>query len=163
MSVCAKMDGSKQLNRIQSGSFEHRYMTAGLFITLGPTWCTDTWRHLFGMPSLVAQSYAYKRKRKHDSDKTRENSEPYKHAHLEKKYHITPAIPDEDYGPDATAPDITSRQNLHDICEFLKSLYVSDAKAAELAAATADQDVSPNSLWQRLQSVQLIICYCGQM
>ena len=106
------------------------------------------------MPSLVAQSYAYKHKRKHDSDKTRENSESYKRAHLEKKYRITP---DEDYGP-----DITSRQNLHDICEFLKSLYVSDAKAAELAAATADQDVSPNSLWQRLRSVQLIICYCGQ-
>ena len=156
MSVHAKMDGGKQINRIQSGSFEHRCMTAGLSITLGPTWCTDTWRHLFGMPSLVAQSYAYKRKRKHDSDKTRKNSESYKRARLEKKYHITPAIPDEDYGLDATAPDITSQQNLHDICkEFLKSLCVIDVKAAELAAATTDQDVSPNSLWQRLWSVQL--------
>ena len=150
MSVRAKMNGGKQINRIQSGSFKHRCMTAGLSITLGPTWCTDTWRHLFGMPSLVAQSYAYKHKRKHDSDKTRKNSESYKRACLEKKYHTTPAIPDEDYGPDATAPDITSQQNLHDICtEFLKFLCVSDAKAAELAAATADQDVSPNSLWQK--------------
>ena len=87
------------------------------------------------------------------TDKTRKHSESYKRAHLEKKYHITP---DEDYGPDATAPDITSQQNLHDICKkFLKSLCVSDAKAAELAAATANQDVSPNSLWQRLRSVQL--------
>ena len=90
------------------------------------------------------------------TDKTRKNSESYKRVHLEKKYHITPPIPDEDYGPDATAPDITSQQNLHDICkEFLKSLCVSDAKAAELAAATANHDVSPNSLWQRLRSVQL--------
>ena len=147
MSVHAKMDGGKQINKIQSGSFEHRCMTTGLSITLGPTWCTDTFRHLFGMPSLGAQPYAYKRKRKHDSDKTRKNFESYKRARLEKKYHITPAIPDEDHGPDATAPDITSQQNLHDICkEFLKSLCVSDVKAAELAAATADQDVSPNSL-----------------
>ena len=63
MSVRAKMNGGKQINRIQSGSFKHRCMTAGLSITLGPTWCTDTWRHLFGMPSLVAQSYAYKHKK----------------------------------------------------------------------------------------------------
>ena len=73
-----------------------------------------------------------------------------------KIYHLTPAIPDEDYGLDATAPNATSQQQLHDICkEFLKSLSVSDTRAAELAAATADQDVSPNSLWQRLHSVWL--------
>ena len=30
---------------------------------------------------------------------------------------------------------------------------LSDVKAAELAAATTDQNVSPNSLWQRLRSV----------
>ena len=54
-----------------------------------------------------------------------------------------------------TASDATSQQ-LHDICkEFLKSLSVSDTRAAELAAATADQDVSPNSLWKRLRSVWL--------
>ena len=151
MSVHAKMDGGKQIYRIQSGSFEHRCMTAGLSITLGPTWCVDSWRHLFGTPSVVAETYANKRKRKHEKDKTRKNSESYKRARLEKKYHLTPAIPDEDYGPDAT-----SQQQLHDICkEFLKSLSVSDTRAAELAAATADQDVSPNSLWKRLRSVWL--------
>ena len=32
-------------------------------------------------------------------------------------------------------------------------VLINDAKAAKLAAATADQGVSPNSLWQRLQSV----------
>ena len=156
MSVRAKMDGGKQINRIQSGSFEHRCMAAGLSITLGPTWCVDSWRQLFGTPSMVAETYANKRKRKHDSDKTRKSSESYKRARLEKKYHLTPAIPDEDYGPDATTPDITSQQQLHDICkEFLKSLCVTDTKAAELAAVTADQDVDPNSLWQRLRSVRL--------
>ena len=43
MVVHAKMDGGKQINRIQSGSFEHRCMTAGLSITLSPTWCADTY------------------------------------------------------------------------------------------------------------------------
>ena len=34
MSIRAKMDGGKQINRIQSGSFEHRCMAAGLSMTL---------------------------------------------------------------------------------------------------------------------------------
>jgi len=63
------------------------------------------------------------------------------------KYHLIPTIVDEDYGPDATVLDITSQQQFHDICkDFLESLYVTDTKAAEFAIATADQDVSPNSL-----------------
>jgi len=56
MSVRAKMDGGKQINQTQSGSFEHRCMTAGLSITLGPTWYVDSWRHLFGTPSVVAET-----------------------------------------------------------------------------------------------------------
>ena len=38
MSIRAKMDGGKQVNRIQSGSFQHRCMTAGLSMILGPGW-----------------------------------------------------------------------------------------------------------------------------
>ena len=43
MSIRAKMDGGKQINRIQSGSFEHRCKAAGLSLTLGPTWIETTW------------------------------------------------------------------------------------------------------------------------
>jgi len=114
-------------------------MTAGLSITLDSTWCVNSWRHLFGIPSVVAETYANKHKRKHERDKTRKNSESYKRVCVEKKYHLTPATPDEDYRPDAT-----SQQQLHDICKkTLKSLSVSNTRAPELAAATADQDVSP--------------------
>ena len=64
---------------------------------------------------------------------------------LRKKYHLAPAIADEDYGPDVTALDITSQQQLHDISKvLLESLCVTDTKAADL-------DVSSNSLWQRLR------------
>ena len=47
-----------------------------------------------------------------ESMTARKKFESYKCACQEKKYHITPAIPDEDYGPDATAPDITSQQKI---------------------------------------------------
>jgi len=128
-------------------------MAAGLSITLGPTWCVDTWRHLFVTPSLVAKSYANKCKRKHDSDKNRKNSESYKRAHLGKNIILHQQLQMKTMDQ---MLDITSQQQLHDICkDFLESLCITDTKAAELAVATADQDVSPNSLWQRLQSVQL--------
>ena len=38
MSVRSKMDGGKQINRIQSGAFQHRCMVASLHLTLGPGW-----------------------------------------------------------------------------------------------------------------------------
>ena len=37
----------------------------------------------------------------------------------------------------------------------MKSLKVTETHAAELTKSTADQDLSPNSLWQRLRSVRL--------
>jgi len=58
-------------NKLIESSLVPLNIEAGLSITLGPTWCVDTWRHLFSTPSLVAESYANKRKRKHDSDKNR--------------------------------------------------------------------------------------------
>jgi len=55
MSVQAKMDDGKQINRVQSGSFEHRCMAAGLSLTLGPIWAVDTWSHLFKTASPIAE------------------------------------------------------------------------------------------------------------
>ena len=156
MSVRAKMDGGKQINRVQSGSFEHRCMAAGLSLTLGPTWAVDTWKHLFTTPSPIAEMYANQRKRKHEQDTARKATETYKHARLQKKYNLQPAITDKDYGPEATAPNLTTQSELRDICkEFLKSLQVTEIHVAELAKSTADKDPAPNSLWQRLRSVWL--------
>ena len=59
---------NKLTNRVQSGSFEHRCMAAGLSLTLGPTWAVDTWNHLFKTPSPIAEMYANQRKRKHEQD-----------------------------------------------------------------------------------------------
>ena len=141
MSVRAKMDGGKQINRVQSGSFEHRCMAAGLSLTLGPTWAVNTWNHLFKISSPIAEMYANRRKRKHEQDTSRKASETYKRARLQKKYNLQPAILDKDYGPEATAPSLITQSELHNICkEFLKSLQVTDIRATELAKSTADQD-----------------------
>jgi len=68
-----------------------------------------------------------------------------------RRNNLQPAIPDKDYGLLATTPSKISQSELYDICkEFLKSLQVTEAHAAELAKSTADQDPSPNSLWQTL-------------
>ena len=100
--------------------------------------------------------YANRRKQKHEKDTTRKASETYKHARLQKKYNLQPAIPDKDYGPLATTPSNISQLELYDICkEYLKSLQVTEARVAELGKSTADQDPSSNSLWQRLRNVRL--------
>lgn len=80
MSIRAKMDGGKQKNRIQSGSFEHRCMAAGLSLTLGPGWIATTWKHLFGTCSTIAEKFATCRKRKHEHDTKRRSSNEYKRA-----------------------------------------------------------------------------------
>ena len=65
MSVRAKMDGGKQINRIQSGPFQHCCMAAALRLTLGPTWIAGSWKHFFGSCSSVLITCANRRKRQH--------------------------------------------------------------------------------------------------
>ena len=82
---------------------------------------------------------ANQRKRKHEQDTARKITETYKRVRLQKKYNLQPAIADKDYGPEATAPNLTTQSELHDICkEFLKSLQVTETHVAELAKSTAD-------------------------
>ena len=42
MSICTCCDGGKQINRIQSGSFEHRCYAAGLRVQNGSQWLGQT-------------------------------------------------------------------------------------------------------------------------
>ena len=59
MSIRAKMDGGKQINWYQSGSFEHRCMAAGLSMTLGPGWIEYTLEHLFIHTAIYTYTYVY--------------------------------------------------------------------------------------------------------
>ena len=78
------MDGGKQVNRIQSGSFQHRCMTAGLSMTLGPRWIETTWKCLFGSCSTITETFSNRRKCKHEHDTQRKSSDAYKKARIEK-------------------------------------------------------------------------------
>ena len=57
MSIRAKMDGGKQINRIQLGLFEHRCIVAGLSMILGPGWIETTLKYLFGSCSPVTETF----------------------------------------------------------------------------------------------------------
>ena len=83
-SVRAKMDGGKQINCIQSGSFQHQCMAADLRLTLGPTWTADSWKHFFGSCSDVLETLASKYKQKHHKNTDRNSTTKYKKAQLEK-------------------------------------------------------------------------------
>ena len=108
MSIKAKMDGGKQINRIQSGSFEHRCMAAGLSLTLGPGWTEAAWKHLFGTCSTVTEKFASRPKQKLEQDTKRKSSNEYKHARIEKRYHLAPSSTDRDYGPAGNITGLTS-------------------------------------------------------
>ena len=110
MSIRAKMNGGKQINRIQSGSFEHWCMAAGLSMTLGPGWIENTLEHLFESCSSITKTFSARRKRKHQCDNNRKSSDAYKKARIEKRYHLTPATTDNDYGPEAQTPS-TSQED----------------------------------------------------
>ena len=69
---------------------------------------------------------------------------------IERRYHLTPAITDADYGPEAITSAIsTSEEDLKYTCnKYILSLQVTAKQASELTRATVDQDPSLNSLWQ---------------
>ena len=68
MSVYSRMDGGKQINRIQSGTFQQRCMAAGLHLILGPGWIAETWESLFGSCSSVMSTFSNTTKRKHENN-----------------------------------------------------------------------------------------------
>ena len=148
MSVRSKMDGGKQINRIQSGAFQHRCMAAGLRLTLGPGWIAETWESLFGSCSNVTSTFAKTRKRKHEKDVERKLTQTYKKARIEAKYHLgATATTDSSYGPNATQPDTTTDEELQKMCkEYLSSLKLTQQA---IALTTVNQDDSLNSTWQQ--------------
>ena len=102
-------DGGKQINRIQSGAFQHRFMAAGLRLSLGPGQIVETWESLFGSRSSVMSTFSNTRKRKHESDVKHKVTQNYKKVRIEAKYYLgTAATRYSSYGPHATQPDTTT-------------------------------------------------------
>ena len=63
----------------------------------------------------------------------RENHQIHIRKPDRKRYHLTPATADKDYGPEAITPTNFSQEELKHICKnYLKSLQVTAEQAAEL-------------------------------
>ena len=163
MSIRTKINEGKQINRIQSGSFEHSCMAARLSMTLGPGWIETTLKHLFGSCLSITETFSSRRKWKHECDTRRKSSDAYKKARIERRYHLTPATTDDDYGAEAITPAThTSQEELKRICnEYIQSLQTTVTQASELTIATIDQDESLNSLWQQLRRPRLTASFFG--
>ena len=113
----------------------HRCMAAGLSLIPGPEWTKAAWKHLFGACSTVTKKFASHYKRKLKQDTERKSSNEYKHARIEKCYHLAPSSTDRDYGPAAVTPNTTNQQELQKLCnEYLESLQVTSQQAAELTS-----------------------------
>ena len=115
-------------------------MAAGLSMTLGPGWIETTLKYLFGSCSSITEIFSSCRKRKHECDTQRKSSDAYKKARIERRYHLTPATTDDDYGPEAITPaTYTSQEELKGICnEYIQSLQITVTQASELTRATID-------------------------
>lgn len=81
MHIHCKFDGGKQINRVQSGSWQGRCAGAGLRQNLGPNWGPTTWKDVTGAqanPISISTSQTRSvqvekcRKRK-STDKAKEN------------------------------------------------------------------------------------------
>ena len=68
MSIRCKMDGGKYSNRIQSGSFQHRYMATALHIQHGSGLLVDVWKLAFSSNSDVLVMFSNNRKGQHTTD-----------------------------------------------------------------------------------------------
>jgi len=53
MHIRSKFDGGKQINRIQSGSWEGRCAGSGLHSNLGPSWGPQAWEKSIETPPDV--------------------------------------------------------------------------------------------------------------
>ena len=62
MHIRCKFDGGKQINRVQSGSWQGRCAGAGLRQNLGPNWGPKTWTDVTGtQPNVVFNNCSHER------------------------------------------------------------------------------------------------------
>ena len=87
MHIRSKFDGGKQINRIQSGSWQARCAGAGLRCNMGPSWGPTAWEKAVGTsPPQVYYSTATKAVQQAEHDRKRKASEKSKAQRKKTKY-----------------------------------------------------------------------------
>ncbi len=115
MSIRARFDGGKFVNKVQRGSFEHRCQGASLRWQHGHDWHTKAWERVTNTPAgPVLQSHVRGVEKKHKVDTARQQTSRYNKMrsaakHNEKKTNGTVEA-QRAYGPNAAQPDIPKEQ-----------------------------------------------------
>ena len=111
------MDGGKFFNRIQSGSFQHRCMTAALRIQYGSGRTTTVLQFMGVSENLeLSNQFTIRRKWKHDHDSARKVCLKCIKQRLEAHYGSSVVYsPDSSYGSLPAEPDIP-QDELFQLC-----------------------------------------------
>ena len=156
MHIRCKFDGGKQINRVQSGSWQGRCAGAGLRQNLGPNWGPLTWKDVTGkQPNAVFTSTSLKtsdqvekcRKRK-NNDRAREVRREGKRRASEESSQGRSDYSRHDGGQNAD--DINSDLPPEYLTELMTAFYdthvkVSKQKAEEIEMLTRNQGSDENS------------------
>ena len=99
MSIRCMMDGGKQFNRVQSGSFQHRCTAAGLATQHGPNWTTSFWKAATKQnPGPVLSTYTSAKVQKLEQDRKRKQTVAYKQQRRSIRNKNSTATTDHHYG-----------------------------------------------------------------
>ena len=154
MSIRSIMDGGKQFNRIQTGSFEHRCATAGLATQHGPGWMTSFWTAATKReagPVLSAHTSA--KIRKLAADNKRKDTKEYK-AQRKSTRTKSAASTDQHYGPNCQQDDVSPSELLQLCQEFhQRELNVTPQQRSYIEHHTKGQ--SEDSLWHHQHKLRL--------
>ena len=115
MSIRCIMDGGKQFNHIQGGSFEH-CCAAGLATQRGPGWMTSFWTAATKQEAgLVLSAHTSAKIRKLAADNKRKDTKEYK-AQTKSTWAKSAASTDQHYGPNSQH-DAVSPSELLQLCQ----------------------------------------------
>ena len=162
MSIRCVMDGGKQFNRIQSGSFERRCAAAGLATQHGPSWMTSFWttatKRKAG-PVLSAHTSA--KMKKLAFDKKRKDSMEYK-AQRKSSRNKSSASTDHHYGRNSQQDDASPSELLQLCQEFhQREVNITQQQRSYIEQHTKHQ--SEDSLWHQQRKLRLTASNFGRV
>ena len=173
MHVRTKFDGGKQINRSQSGSWQHRCMGAGLRHNEGLAWAPQTWGNVFNEPpNTVFVESAKKKAKEVETTRKRKATDSAKQARRvgkvrrlgneTTKARKAYARHDGGVGPNDIMDDLSSDQLQHMTNLFYRSNVVvsaEEARAVEIKTVTQ----SSSDLWREERRKRLTASNCGKI
>ena len=173
MHVRTKFDGGKQINRSQSGSWQHRCMGARLRHNEGPAWGPQTWGNLFNEPpNSVFVEAAQKKAKEVEKTRKRKATDSAKQARRAGKVRQLGdettkarkayARHDGGIGPKDIIDDISADQ-LKDMTQpyYRGNVVVSADEARAIEINTIAQ--SSCDLWREERRKRLTASNCGRI